>query len=82
MTMKTARRALGWCTVINIAVYVVWFLIFALAHNWMYGFMGHWVHMSVDLFDAMNIAGIGLYKIGVILFNLSPYLALRIVGDS
>jgi len=79
MTIDKAIRALGWCTVINIAVYMMWFLMFALAHDWMYGFMGHWIHVSVDVFDAMNLAGIGLYKIGVIMFNLTPYIALRIV---
>ena len=30
--------------------------------------------------NSLNAAGIGLYKILILLFNLAPYLALRIMG--
>lgn len=79
MSIETTRKALLWCTIINFGVLLVWFLFFALAHQWMYLLMGKWFPMSVTLFDAMNFAGIGLYKLGIILFNLVPYIALRIV---
>jgi hypothetical protein len=79
MSIETTRKALLWCTIINFGVLFVWFFIFVLAHQWMYVFVGKWFHMSVELFDAMNLAGIGLYKLGIILFNLVPYIALRIV---
>jgi hypothetical protein len=36
--------------------------------------------MSPNQFDSLNAAGIGLYKILILLFNLAPYLALRIMG--
>jgi hypothetical protein len=34
----------------------------------------------VEQFGAINFAGIALYKLGILLFNLVPYVALRIVG--
>ncbi len=79
MSIETTRKALLWCTIVNFGVLLVWFLIFVLAHQWLYVLLGRWFHMSVELFDAMNLAGIGLYKLGIILFNLVPYIALRIV---
>ncbi len=79
MSIETTRKAFLWCTIINFGVLLIWFLFFALAHQWMYVFLGRWFHMSVELFNAMNFAGIGLYKLGIILFNLVPYIALRIV---
>lgn len=32
-------------------------------------------------FDAINYAGVAVYKIGIILLNLVPYVALRIVAS-
>jgi hypothetical protein len=79
MTIAIARRTLLWCTVINYGVLLVWFLVFLLAHDWMYGFHGQWFHLSREQFDIIHYAGMALYKIGILLFNLVPYIALRIV---
>jgi len=34
----------------------------------------------VEQFDAIHYAGMTVFKLGIILFNLVPYIALRIVG--
>ena len=80
MNIAMARAFLLWCTVINYGVLLVWWLFFLLAHDWMYGLHGLWFHLPVEQFDALHYAGMALYKIGILLFNLVPYLALRIVG--
>jgi len=80
MSIAMAREALLWCTVINYGVLVVWWLVFLLAHDWMYRLHGRWFHLSMDQFDALHYVGMGLFKIGILLFNLVPYIALRIVG--
>jgi hypothetical protein len=36
--------------------------------------------VSRDQFDALHYAGMSVFKIGIILFNLAPFLALCIVG--
>lgn len=80
MSIDVVRRALLWCFIINYGILMIWFLMFVFGHGWMYRFLGNWFHMSTDLFDAFNLVGIGVYKIGIIMFNLVPYVALRIVG--
>jgi hypothetical protein len=80
MSLEMVRQTLFWCIVINYGVRLVWFLFFMLAHDWMYGLHGQWFHLSVEQFDALHYAGMALYKIGILLFNLVPYIALRIVG--
>ena len=80
MTIEVIRGALAWCTVINWGLLLWWFLFFILAHDWIYRFHRKWFDVSVDKFDAIHYAGMGIFKIGIILFNLVPYLALRIVG--
>ena len=80
MTPATVRSVLLWSTVINYGVLVLWFLVFLLAHDWIYSMHRRWFHLSPEQFDALHYAGMSAYKIGVLVLNLVPYLALRIAG--
>jgi len=80
MTLETVRAVLAWCTVINLGLFIWWFLFFALAHDWMYRLHGRWFKITVEKFDSLHYAGMALFKIAILLFNLVPYLAMRIVG--
>ena len=80
MSIAIVRQVLLWCTIINYGVLLVWFLFFLLAHDWMYQLHGRWSHLSVEQCDALHYAGMAIFKIGILLFNLVPYIALRIVG--
>ena len=80
MSTEVARNFLLWATVINYGIMAVWFLVFAFAHDWIHGIHGRWFRFSRDKFDARHYAGMSVFKIGIILFNLVPYLALCIVG--
>jgi hypothetical protein len=68
--------------VINYGILVIWFLFFILAHDWMHLFHGRWFHISVEQFDMLHYAAMAIYKIGILLFNLVPLVALRIVDRS
>ena len=84
MSMEMARNALLWCAVLNIGLVVVWFWLYALAHERLYRLWyrlwGRWFHLTAEQFDTINLAAMALYKVGILLFNLVPYVALRIVG--
>jgi len=80
MSIVIVRQALLWCTVLNYSVLFVWWLFFLLAHDWMHGWQSQWFHLSREQFDALHYAGMALYKLGILLFNLVPYIALHIVG--
>ena len=80
MTLEAVRAVLAWCSLINIVFLIWWFLLITLAHDWMYRFHSKWFSLSVETFDTVHYAGMGLFKIGIFLFNLVPYFALRIVG--
>ena len=80
MSVEMLRAFLLWCTVINFGLLLFWGLLFTLAHDWTYRLIGKWVRLSVEQFDGINFAGIVIFKIGVFLFNLVPYIALRIAG--
>ena len=79
MTVEIIRDVLAWSTVINFALLIFWFLFFSLAHDWLYRYHGKWFTLSVEKFDAIHYAGMAFFKLCIFLFNLAPYLALRIV---
>ena len=80
MSIELARSALLWCAAINYGILLVWFAIFMLPHGALYRMWGRWFRLSAEQFDVVNFAGIALYKTSILLFNLVPYIALRIVG--
>jgi Family of unknown function (DUF6868) len=80
MNLEIARDALLWCAVINYGVLLLWFLFFRFAHDWMYRFHGRWFRIPAEQFDAIHYTAMAIYKIGILLLNLVPYVALQIVG--
>jgi len=80
MTLITIRSMLAWCTVINMGLLLWWFLIFFFARDWIYRVHSRWYQIPRDRFDAIHYAGIAFFKILILMFNLVPYLALRIIG--
>jgi hypothetical protein len=81
MNIEMAREFLLWCTIINYAVLLCWFLGISLAHEWIQRLHGRWFRMPAEQFDAIHYAGMAIYKIGILLLNLVPYVALLIVGS-
>jgi hypothetical protein len=80
MNIETVRRLLLWCTVINYGILLIWFFVFVLSHDWMYQLHGRWFDLSVDQFDMLHYSGMSIYKIGILLLNLVPYIALHITN--
>jgi hypothetical protein len=80
MTFETIRAVFAWCTVINMGLLIWWWLFFVLAHDWMYRCHCKWFKLSEERFDAIHYGGLAIFKLGIFMFNLVPYLAMRIVG--
>jgi hypothetical protein len=80
MSLGVLRSVLGWCAIINYGVLLWWFLVFRLAHNWLYHFHGRWFPMSLEEFNVVHYGGMAVYKIGLLLFNVVPWVALVIVS--
>jgi hypothetical protein len=74
--MSDIKEVLLWCAGINYGVLLVWFGVFVYAHDWMYRLHTRWFKLSAETFDALHYAGLSIYKIGIILLNLVPLIAL------
>ncbi|MBT5469086.1 MAG: hypothetical protein HOK41_00645 [Nitrospina sp.] len=79
MTTEIIRDVLAWCSLFNVGLLLIWVLWFIFAHDWLYRFHGQWFKLSVEKFDAIHYAGIACLKIGILFFNIAPYLAFRIL---
>lgn len=63
--------------VINYLILIIWFVVFVFAKDWMKRLHGQWFKLSDQQFDAIHYGGMAVYKIGILLLNLTPYIALH-----
>ena len=68
-----------WCTIINVGLLLFSFVMFWAGRGWIYKMHSKFFNISEEHFNAMWYLILGLYKIGIILFNFVPYIALRII---
>ena len=76
MTISEFKHFLLWSVAINYGILVVWFWVFVYAHDWLYRTHTRWLRLPVETFDALNYAGFAGYKIGILLLNAVPLIAL------
>lgn len=79
MTHTEVRCLLWGCLVINYGVLILWFGVFALAHDGLYRLHTRWFRLSPQAFDAVHYGGMAVYKIGILLFNLVPFVVLSLM---
>ena len=78
MTLEELKAVLLWSLAIHYGILITWFAVFVFAHDWLYGIHAKWFKLSRETFDALNYAGVAIYKIGVALFVLIPLVAICI----
>ena len=81
MNSRLLNDFLLWSTILNYAVLLLWFAVFAWARDWLFGLHGRWFHLSAAQFEALHYGGMAVYKIGILLLNLVPLVALHIVAS-
>jgi hypothetical protein len=69
-----------WCTILNYLILLLWFAAFSLLHDWMLALHGRWFRLTAAQFDALHYGGMAVYKVGILLLNLVPYIAVQIVA--
>jgi len=79
MPMETVRHFFAWCTVINFAILLLWCALTFLAPG-LIRIVTKWFGLTEEKLRSLNYAGITFYELLIILLNLAPYLALRIMA--
>lgn len=79
MTVDNIIAVLGWCMVVNFGLLLFWLLAIRLMPNLVYRSQALVTSMSREDLDHTLYRLMGQFKFAVIIFNLAPYIALRIV---
>ena len=80
MTVEIIRATLGWASLINSGLVLIWLAFFVLAHDFAHRIHSKWFALSRERFDELNCLMMGSYQLMILVVLLGPYLALRIVG--
>jgi hypothetical protein len=59
---------------------MLWFAVFMASRTWITGMHGRLFDIPPEKIRSANYFLMGAYKLGILLFNLVPYLALRIIS--
>ena len=70
----------GWCTVINLGVYLFSALFIIVFKRFTINLHSKIVGVEASELPNMYFKFLGNYKIGILLLNLSPYIALKLIG--
>jgi hypothetical protein len=69
----------GWCSVINVSILLLTTVTLTLGREWIINIHHQMAGVKKAALPALYFQYLGQYKIFVIIFNIVPYLALRII---
>jgi len=78
MTVEFFTSFLAWCTLINLVFLLIWFFFLTAGGGWMRRMHGKWFNLSDEGFAAVHYKMLAYFKLLWVLFNLTPYLVLRL----
>ncbi len=79
MTIEQLTAFLGWCTAINIAVLVLATLALILMKDFAARVHGGLFDLEKRVLEEQYFQCLAQYKILILVFNLVPYIALRLI---
>lgn len=80
MDLATLTTFFGWCTVINVGLLLFWTLFVVTAPDLVYRTQSKWFPISREAFNVAMYSFLGLFKVFVIVLNIVPYVALKIIA--
>ena len=82
MNITAAKAFFLWCTIINVVVLILSFLVCIFLGDFCYRMSSKWFSISKETFDIVIFSFIALYKLFILAFNIAPYIALVIIGKN
>lgn len=79
MNIAQLTDFLLYCTLINYVILLIWFFAFTFAKSWMKKLHRQWFNLSDQNFDVIHYSAMAVYKIGILLLNLVPFIALKLL---
>ena len=80
MTIFQIREMLGWCSLINIGLLLLMFVLVTLMRSFVYKMHSKWFPITESQFNIAIYSFFGFYKVVVYVFNIIPWIALSIMA--
>lgn len=77
-TIELIVSVLGWCTVINLCILMAAAMLLNFAQGCVVSIHSKLTHVSADKLPTLYFSYLANYKIAILVFNLVPYLALKL----
>ncbi|MFK7733726.1 MAG: DUF6868 family protein [Pseudomonadales bacterium] len=82
MNISTVTEFLGWCTVLNYGILTLsTIMLVTKTGNWAKGIHSKLFSIPTENLNPMYFNFLANYKLAIFVFNLVPYIALKIVGQ-
>ena len=82
MDIQTLTTFFMWCTIINGGLLILWIALCAFAPNLVYRTQSIFFPLPRETFDVVIYSFLGLFKLIFLVFNVTPYVALLIIGSN
>ena len=79
MNIAQLTDFLLYCMLTNYVILLIWFFAFIFAKDLMKKLHRQWIKLSDQNFDAIHYSAMAVYKIGILLLNLVPFIALKLL---
>ena len=80
MDIPTLTSFFMWCTIFNGGFLIFWSAMVVFAPDFIFGIHHRWFPIEREAFNTIVYAGLGLFKLMVLMFNAVPFVALLIIG--
>ncbi len=82
MDIKKIRKILGWCAIINYGLLILAVILTLFIHDWIYELNQLFFSVSVETYDAILLITLAFWEVLIWVFNIVPYIVLRIVDKN
>ncbi len=81
MSISIVIEFLGWCTALNCAILSLsTIMMVTRMGNWAKGIHSRLLNIPIENLNPLYFTFLANYKLAILMFNLVPYIALKIVG--
>ncbi len=80
MGLQTLTSFFMWCTIINLCIYTLWAMFCIFLPDFVYQMQRRWFPIPRETFNTVIYSFLGVFKIFFVFFNVTPYIALLIIG--
>lgn len=71
---------LGWCTLINYGILILSTVMLLACRDWVKGIHNKMFNIPESSLDTIYFNYLGNHKLAIFIFNLAPYIALKILA--